>query len=142
MPHKLMWVRDSERRSFDGEARKIAQLLNQMTRDLGGRRDLSKLSPWLANYSPGAATARSPMLPFNISELLRDSNLLRLVHNRGRVPSLLPVKVGARPFHSFIMAEGRLQSEDREQEGTCSKARLEYIRGQIAVIKTRLVGMC
>lgn len=41
-------------RTFEGEARKIAQLLNQMTRDLGGRRELSKLSRWLATYSAGA----------------------------------------------------------------------------------------
>ena len=54
--HASRWNAICFCRSFDGEARKIAQLLNQMTRDLGGRRDLSKLSPWLANYSPGAVT--------------------------------------------------------------------------------------
>jgi hypothetical protein len=38
-------------RSFEGHARKIAQLLAQMGKDLAGKRELVKLSPWLASYS-------------------------------------------------------------------------------------------
>jgi hypothetical protein len=41
-------------RSFGGEARKIAQQLTHLGKDLGGKRDLAKLSPWLADYSAPA----------------------------------------------------------------------------------------